>query len=528
MRTLVATLGAACLAIGLLACNWAWGNAGPFQVYYPLGGNAAAKGVVARLDPWLKPARESRLRVVKENLTICFPPPASNGEESLLTPIAAEYTVENPTGSDIELDFGFPILRDIYRGAVKGKTAADASRQVPQPISVTVDGRPVKFHVITDLAIFGVIRREARATIDKAIAADKELARLVEAVRKTRPSSANAKENEKARQAVESAFEQARVALSDYLIKTRKWNARNAALMVEYTSVDFTDLVDQSVPSTEDWRFGPEGEFPHNALAAWSARLLGPLTAIGPEKATQLFAELATQFDPSVRATYEAIFAAWGGDIRQQAIDLPTGAVRPRQNSSLTGQPVSGSRYAMTAPNVFVRIEELEKVDWLSKAERTSCQSLLRNLPVTFTFAPMNLIHYHVSFPARATRTVRVAYSQHPYIDTGSPGSYQIAYVLHPATFWDHFGPIELTVSAPNGITCRASTPITPATEAELRNLPPGVLTDANITVYRTTLTKPDEKRGELFVAIDQTDWLNMVRRSPGRARNTQVQPAPP
>ena len=50
-------------------------NGGPFVIKYP-DGDPAAKGVLARLDPTLKPARETRLKVVKEDLMISFRPTA--------------------------------------------------------------------------------------------------------------------------------------------------------------------------------------------------------------------------------------------------------------------------------------------------------------------------------------------------------------------------------------------------------------------------------------------------------------------
>ena len=72
MKTAMATsLAAAFLLGGVLAGHWAFGNGGPFVVKYP-SGDPAAKGVLARLDPTLKPARETRLRVVKEDLTVRF------------------------------------------------------------------------------------------------------------------------------------------------------------------------------------------------------------------------------------------------------------------------------------------------------------------------------------------------------------------------------------------------------------------------------------------------------------------------
>ena len=44
---------------------------------------------------------------------------------------------------------------------------------------------------------------------------------------------------------------------------------------------------------------------------------------------------------------------------------------------------------------------------------------------------------------------VTVSYPQHAYADTRGSGSYQLAYVLHPATLWREFGPIHVTVQVP-------------------------------------------------------------------------------
>ncbi len=59
------------LALCILAESLAVGNGGPFVIKYP-NGDPAAKGVLARLDPDLKPGRETRLRVIKENLKVTF------------------------------------------------------------------------------------------------------------------------------------------------------------------------------------------------------------------------------------------------------------------------------------------------------------------------------------------------------------------------------------------------------------------------------------------------------------------------
>ena len=83
MKTAI-RLAAASLVVAWCAGHWAFGNGGPFVVKYP-NGDPAAKGVLARLDPTLKPARETRLRVLKEDLTIRFvpnPQPGRRGRQA--------------------------------------------------------------------------------------------------------------------------------------------------------------------------------------------------------------------------------------------------------------------------------------------------------------------------------------------------------------------------------------------------------------------------------------------------------------
>ena len=100
----------------LSAAGVALANGGPFLIKYP-DGDPAAKGILARLSPDLKPAREERLRVVKEDLTITFAGDGRGLRDGTAVPLAivsAEYTIENPTDEDVQVDFGFPILRGIY------------------------------------------------------------------------------------------------------------------------------------------------------------------------------------------------------------------------------------------------------------------------------------------------------------------------------------------------------------------------------------------------------------------------------
>ena len=252
-------------------------NGGPFVVKYP-GGDPAAKGVLARLDPSLMPARESRLRVVKEDLTVTFQCefgriPNSSGRASPLAHVVAAYTIENPTGEDVDVDFGFPILRGIYIPSLA---------MMPQPdVQVTHDGKYLWTRVISNSAIYGMIRQHARDTIDAGIRAHPALAALVAAVRE-----AKGRERE---QAIEK--------LRGYLSTSSwaQWDERAAPLMVEYASLDLGKT--RSYPldrTTPDWT-----EMHDETMRTLLNANMGPLAAIGEQKATQFLAVLASKFDPA-------------------------------------------------------------------------------------------------------------------------------------------------------------------------------------------------------------------------------------
>jgi hypothetical protein len=293
--------------------------------------------------------------------------------------------------------------------------------------------------------------------------------------------------------------------------------------MVEYASLDF-------------------GPYPHGAfyyrgrtpLDRWSGRIardretdgdrdarsipemnLGALAAIGSQKATQLFACLATHFDQTVAGSYEATFRAWGGDVRERSLDLANGEIRPREMTlsaprSLNAPNSAEERNSPLAadPTVYARVDYLDPDAQLSSWEQESCLAVLKNLPVTFTFAPMNLLHYQVRFAAHSTRQVTVQYRQYAYADTRGTGSYQLAYVLHPATFWKEFGPIALNVLVPEGIPCRASASLQKTAGAVATRL----IAEAKparrpLASYTATLDRPEEKQGELFIAVDRAKW---------------------
>jgi hypothetical protein len=132
----------------------------------------------------------------------------------------------------------------------------------------------------------------------------------------------------------------------------------------------------------------------------------------------------------------------------------------------------------------------------------------------------MNLLHYRVKFPPKSTKTLTVSYKQYAYTDTREPASYQLAYVVHPASLWKEFGPIELEVAVPEGLGMRASVACHEA-GVEERELPkdmPGINPDkarVKVAVHRATVT---EKTGELFVAVDADGWKKRTEPKPGLA----------
>lgn len=492
MRLTTATTlaAAAWLILGLCAADSASGNGGPFVVVHPEG-DPAAKGVLARLDPTLKPGRETRLRVVEEDLTISFVQDQFSRNRQLppLANVSAVYTIENPADEEIKVDFGFPILRGIY--------ISPLSMELSPGVRVQVGEKRVRPTVISNSVIYGIIRQLARETIDKAIAADPQLARLVAQVREAGEVAASA-----------------RKALSAYLTGTLKWNERDAALMVEYAGLDFGKVKSNPRDRGLVFLFLPGDKQAAELLSS----NLGPLSAIGEQKATQFFAQLAARFDQDSTAAYEAIFTAWGGDVRERAVDLGTGKVRPRElafldkanpEKAVGAAGVFGHVYD---PTVYARVDYLDPKAKITDAEKAACKAILKNLPVVFTFAPMNLLHYQVAFPAKSKQVIAVTYSQYAYADTAGNGaaSYQLAYVLHPASLWDDFGPINLRVRAPEGVPCRASVPTkkvpmkaaadVAASKPSGRGLPP-------LEAYEATLVEKADKTGELFVGLGKAEW---------------------
>ena len=167
-RTLCAA-GCVVLAAGL-AARWAAGNGGPFVVKYP-SGDPAAKGVLARLDPSLKPARETRLRVVKEDLTVRF------GTSGTVPRRDRRAAAGRRVGG----------LHDRESRPTRRSRSISASRSSAASTSCPGDGalrptsasrstrRYVQPTVISNSVIYGLIRQNAREVIEKGIAGDGEL-----------------------------------------------------------------------------------------------------------------------------------------------------------------------------------------------------------------------------------------------------------------------------------------------------------------------------------------------------------------
>lgn len=112
---------------------------------------------------------------------------------------------------------------------------------------------------------------------------------------------------------------------------------------------------------------------------------------------------------------------------------------------------------------------------------------------------------------------------------TRGTGNYQLAYVLHPATMWQEFGPIHLTVRLPKGVRCSASAAIRKTGEEAVA--PASVLAkkgysavvfQAPLDVYEATLTRAEEKRGELFIGLDKPAWESVFQSPQARSRLSQ------
>jgi hypothetical protein len=487
VRRLLPFRYAAIFTMALVVVRFAFANGGPFIVKYP-GGDTSAKGVLARLDPDLRPARESRLEVVKEDLSIDFTPPLfdSGGPQDSppIVSITAEYLIRNPTARPIEIEFGFPILRGVFISPLAMTPTPDVQVRMDK----TEHLRPI---LISNSALLGLLRRRAGAVIERSVRDDERLRSLARSVWEAGPSGRAP----------------SRRRLASYLSNVRRWSGSDASLFVEYVSLEkassrtperpapfYMGLTDSSIANAAQ-------EF------SWAA------SAIGELKATQWLARLAGRLDPAFENSYEAVFESWGGDVRELSVDLETRRIRPRE-VDVQRRP---SRSSALQPSLldsdsttYARVDYLSTKKKMSRIENDSWNAVLKNLPVVFTFAPMNLLYYRASFPAYGVRMVTVSYKQHAYLDTREPLSYQAAYVLHPASFWDSFGPIRLHVTVPDGVSPVAGRDMLSGFSRADSSASRRPHSNVKWSAYASTVSR---KTGELIIGISHADWTQAMRR---------------
>ena len=81
-------------------------------------------------------------------------PGGAAAEQMPLAMVSAIYTIENPTDAEVEVEFGFPVLRGMYMTPYS---------MMPQPdVRVQLDKVQVRADVISNSAIYGIIRARRR------------------------------------------------------------------------------------------------------------------------------------------------------------------------------------------------------------------------------------------------------------------------------------------------------------------------------------------------------------------------------
>lgn len=500
----------------VVTCSQLHANGGPFLIKYP-DGDPSAKGVLARLDPTLLPVREERLRVIKEELDINFSSKSRyNRRRSPVAEVTASYRIENPTGQEIAMDFGFPILRGIYTNPY-GMFARPEVR-------VTIDEKDVSSVVISNSAIYGSIRQQARTIIEKSIASDDYLKETLHVIREiagrhhqqfqtVRKQQRKMKESKKKDNGNVLYNDKGLLVLCDklrqHLVQQMGWEQRDAELMVAYCLLNLKPL--EPVPSR-----GRGFLFRDAGLRYLQHANIAELRAIGEQKATQFFAQLANNFDKQSVQRYENIFKAWGGIVQERSIDLLTGTIRPREMSMRDGgKALKEGDPTVGDPTIYARVNYLDAPNNLTAYQNRICNQVLNNLKVIFTFAPMNILYYRTTFAPESIHTVTVRYSQYAYVDTQKPKSYQLAYVLHPASLWNSFGPIHLKIHMPEGVKFRSSiscyTQKDPYVSQKTAVDESGQTPASTSVTYTALLTEPHHKKGELFVAVDADGWNELT-----------------
>jgi hypothetical protein len=450
------------LVLGLLNVAIGTAAANPVVLAPSPPDDPAALGVLTPARAQILPGHEARLRVREEHLSITFGDEVHRPEEYATQPpmvlVTASYSIENPTDADIRAVFGYPILRDIH------KYAYVLSRDT----GARLDGERVDGYGVDAEEICSLLCRSLRRSIEEAIDADPELRALVDSV--PAPSA--------------HTWPGAARALATHLGRRRGWTEEEALWLVAYSSLGLEAL---DVPLPDERVSGPVSMTYPELLHRRFVRL-GALARLDERVACQFLERVAALLDAGATTGYADVVRAWGGTDKELAVDLATGALRPRVAPV---RPASDS--GPEAPH------------WLEPVILAKPGSVFEALPEPPP--PMVLVLYEVEFPARNTREFRVTDKQFAFMDGAGTGSNQTAFVIHTAARWDDFGPISVEVLAPEGCSFRASFPCE-ATGAREVAASDGVRFPA--TVYEGNV---QEKNGQILVAVGEPSWRGFAQR---------------
>lgn len=487
MKTTFATWLAA-----MLACSIALANGGPFFERHVDGSNAVSASMAG--FEHMIPGLQDRIACLGEDLTITIenelklgraaeaarkaPRPTGNTLDSnpidykqryALIPeklpritVEAKYTLVNTSDRPVNMRFGFPVIYSPHGYA-----------------KVLVDGTKTKSHHLSLDDILLHIRSAAAEGIAEILTADKELSAAVATISEIESHYDGRKPDKGAMNLGERT--RAAKALTDVL-KKRQLTDSQVALVSEF-------FILPPSPKPERPNIDALDEYPRYIATHRFFPERGVLERIGVLKATQLYTEVLKALAPAQHIDYEQFFRAWGGQEKRVSLDLETGEIRERVLS-----PIRFTDGGMMGPiplDIYAREEYLDSRN-LPKDLKKHLMTVLRNLPVTFAFAPVNMTVYDVAFAPGQKRMVAVEVSQLPSIDGREPVTAQFEYIMKTARYFEEFDHINLEVRAPSG-TALAISPACAEVRQKSRD---------GRDVYRARITDYSKN---LYIAIGET-----------------------
>ena len=201
--------------------------------------------------------------------------------------------------------------------------------------------------------------------------------------------------------------------------------------------------------------------------------------------------------------------------MRERAVDLRTGKIRPREVELSADKPrsgIGGARLREVAdPTVYARVDYLDSNSPLPEEDRTIAPSGAREPARGLHVRPDGIAALPSDVPAQGNADRDGEILKYACIDTCDPATYQIAYILHPATLWDEFGPIRLSVHVPKGMACQG---VHTAGQERFYAGRGGASAGGNrrgaegsMDAYTAALTRKAEKSGQLFIAVEKAAW---------------------